>query len=87
MYVCLSYITLCLADMDECATESPCHASNALCTNTPGSFTCACNAGYVGDGMTCYGMYNTCVLQIIHNGALCRMMLVVGAAIHLIRCA
>ena len=37
------------------------------------------------------GAYNTCVLyihvyyRIIHNGALCRMMLFVGAAIHLMR--
>ncbi|MEJ7596839.1 MAG: DUF4215 domain-containing protein [Kofleriaceae bacterium] len=26
---------------------------NATCTNTPGTFSCACNAGYVGDGVTC----------------------------------
>lgn len=26
---------------------------NALCTNTDGSFTCECNDGYSGDGMTC----------------------------------
>ena len=41
-------------DIDECAAQSPCH-TNALCTNTLGSFTCACNAGYTGDGLTCYG--------------------------------
>ncbi|MBL8940529.1 MAG: hypothetical protein JNM69_38645 [Archangium sp.] len=26
---------------------------NATCTNTPGSRTCACNAGYTGTGVTC----------------------------------
>ena len=43
------------ADIDECLAWSPCHG-NASCTNTLGSFTCACNPGYSGDGvMTCYG--------------------------------
>ena len=42
------------ADVDECLTESPCHAS-ASCTNTLGSFTCACNPGYSGDGLACTG--------------------------------
>lgn len=39
-------------DIDECAT-SPCHATNATCTNTFGSYICECNSGYVGDGFTC----------------------------------
>ena len=39
------------ADMDECADDGAnnCDA-NSVCTNTDGSFTCACNAGYTGDG-------------------------------------
>ena len=28
---------------------------NAECTNTDGSYTCSCLAGYSGDGMTCSG--------------------------------
>ena len=45
-----------LLDIDECVEWSPCDG-NAVCANTPGSFTCACNEGYSGDGMTCAGEY------------------------------
>jgi hypothetical protein len=40
-------------DDDECTLGTDNCDINAACTNTPGSFTCACNAGYSGDGMTC----------------------------------
>ena len=43
-----------LLDNDECVEQSPCDDS-AVCINNPGSFTCACNEGYSGDGMTCTG--------------------------------
>ena len=54
------------ADINECVTESPCHAS-ASCTNTLGSFTCACNPGYSGDGTTCHGGYPSMVFTIQHG--------------------
>ncbi|CAH1243137.1 FGFR3 [Branchiostoma lanceolatum] len=38
---------------DECAVDTDnCHAQ-ATCTNTAGSFTCACNAGFTGNGVQC----------------------------------
>ena len=42
------------SEIDECLEETAgCHA-DATCINTAGSFTCACNDGYTGDG------YNNC---------------------------
>lgn len=40
-------------DIDECLTGADSCDANAACTNTAGSFTCACNAGYEGTGMLC----------------------------------
>ncbi len=42
-------------DDDECALGTDNCNTNAACTNTVGSFTCACNEGYSGDGVTCAG--------------------------------
>ena len=38
------------ADIDECALDVDDCAENALCTNTPGNFSCMCGEGYDGDG-------------------------------------
>ena len=38
-------------DIDECSDATDdCHA-DAVCTNTVGSYTCACNGDYQGDGV------------------------------------
>lgn len=49
--MCLS---LCFADIDECAEGSARCAHR--CVNTPGSFTCVCNPGFElgADGKQCY---------------------------------
>eukprot|EP00820_Chromera_velia_P018431 Cvel_27494.t1-p1 / transcript=Cvel_27494.t1 / gene=Cvel_27494 / organism=Chromera_velia_CCMP2878 / gene_product=Pro-epidermal growth factor, putative / transcript_product=Pro-epidermal growth factor, putative / location=Cvel_scaffold3438:14736-16738(+) / protein_length=369 / sequence_SO=supercontig / SO=protein_coding / is_pseudo=false len=41
------------ADVDECTIGSSNCDSNAACTNTVGSFTCACNSGFEGNGLVC----------------------------------
>eukprot|EP01045_Picozoa_sp_COSAG04_P002464 COSAG04_NODE_90_length_26856_cov_18.273723_20_plen_2565_part_00 len=41
------------ADVDECAIGTDSCDANAACTNTAGSFACACNGGYGGDGEIC----------------------------------
>ncbi|XP_072041784.1 uncharacterized protein [Amphiura filiformis] len=40
-------------NIDECTLSTDNCDANSACTNTIGSFTCACNAGYIGDGITC----------------------------------
>ena len=40
-------------DVNECENgNNSCH-DNANCTNTIGSYTCSCNTGFSGDGITC----------------------------------
>ena len=40
-------------DINECGAGSDNCSSDATCTNLPGSFSCSCNPGYFGDGVTC----------------------------------
>ena len=55
------------SDNNECTDgTNNCHA-NAACTNTDGSFTCACNTGYSGNGVTCTGRQR--MLTAIGNGS------------------
>ena len=41
-------------DIDECM-DTICH-TNGTCSNTIGSYSCACNSGYTGDGKDCTGL-------------------------------
>ena len=57
---CISYKFLCvsflyLLDINECTSGTQNCDANAACTNTVGSFSCACNVGYVGSGTKCVG--------------------------------
>eukprot|EP00295_Goniomonas_pacifica_P012315 CAMPEP_0175886738 /NCGR_PEP_ID=MMETSP0107_2-20121207/45797_1 /TAXON_ID=195067 ORGANISM="Goniomonas pacifica, Strain CCMP1869" /NCGR_SAMPLE_ID=MMETSP0107_2 /ASSEMBLY_ACC=CAM_ASM_000203 /LENGTH=227 /DNA_ID=CAMNT_0017207141 /DNA_START=18 /DNA_END=698 /DNA_ORIENTATION=+ len=42
-------------NIDECDTDTHNCDHNAACTDTVGSFECACNAGYTGDGVMAVG--------------------------------
>jgi hypothetical protein len=41
-------------DIDECALGLDNCCENARCLNTAGSFNCICEAGFVGDGVSCH---------------------------------
>ena len=54
------------SDVDEFSASSPVCASNANCSNTRGSYICACRAGYTGDGKTCRGSFEN--VSLIYRG-------------------
>lgn len=39
-------------DVNECMIAEVCH-QKGYCTNYPGSYSCACKSGFVGDGLRC----------------------------------
>ena len=39
-------------DINECASLRPCDG-NATCNDTIGSYTCTCNGGFMGNGLSC----------------------------------
>ncbi|MCB9596210.1 MAG: hypothetical protein H6719_26040 [Sandaracinaceae bacterium] len=47
------------ADIDECASGAAGCSADATCTNSDGSFTCDCAAGFTGDGVDCYDLVIT----------------------------
>ena len=54
MGVIIHIVILPFPDIDECTSGTDdCHSSLASCTNTVGSFSCACNNPSSGNGRTC----------------------------------
>jgi hypothetical protein len=50
------YIYAYISDINECTNgDAACHSTLATCTNINGGYTCACNSGYQGNGITCTG--------------------------------
>ena len=44
-------------DVNECTNDQHSCDIHANCTNTNGSYTCACIDGYTGDGNICFGKH------------------------------
>ncbi len=65
---------LCVVDVDECVfaavTGLQACGSGAVCTNTPGSFTCSCPAGFVLalHGHDCVGAFGVCGIHLGGGG-------------------
>ena len=54
-----------ISDSNECTLGTHnCHG-NATCMNTDGSFSCACDAGYSGNGVNCSGSELYCPFVFI----------------------
>ncbi|MCE9673222.1 EGF domain-containing protein [Myxococcus stipitatus] len=51
-FTCQGQPSVC-TDINECANGTATCSVNATCTNTRGSYTCTCKAGYTGNGKTC----------------------------------
>ena len=58
------------SDENECEIPNSCH-SNATCTNTDGSYTCACDTGYIGDGFMCTNVNECDDPTSCHENATC----------------
>ncbi|XP_067041439.1 uncharacterized protein [Acropora muricata] len=62
----------CSEDLDECSGDnSHCH-SNAVCTNTFGSYECECSAGYSGDGRNCIDIDECSLSHQCDSSATCQ---------------
>ena len=67
----LSYSLVLFPDVNECSEGiDNCH-TNAVCTDTTGSFQCTCSSGFTGDGTTCtsillHALGSPCVEKPLH---------------------
>ena len=56
-----------ITDIDECSEVLDSCDMNADCTDTDGSFTCTCQVGFSGDGLTCTSK-KCVVLMVVAKG-------------------
>ena len=42
-------------DINECSVNNGGCLGDLICSNTPGSFECGCQSGFIQDGTTCTG--------------------------------
>ena len=60
-----------IIEIDECSSSTHTCSKFANCTNTPGSFDCRCQDGYIGNGYHCQGTLFACLCMYysrFHDG-------------------
>jgi hypothetical protein len=70
IHLSLPHTHIIKSDVDECALRIAKCSNNAQCVNTVGSYTCACNEGWAGDGLTCQGTQCCSPLSLHVKGVL-----------------
>ena len=56
------------SDINECSTGMHSCAEQAACSDNEGNFSCSCNTGFSGDGMTCSGQLESCLMcSTVHS--------------------
>ncbi|CAH3192560.1 unnamed protein product, partial [Porites evermanni] len=50
-------------DINECTTNVHKCDTNAVCSNTEGSYNCTCSPGYTGNGTSCNDI-NECTISV-----------------------
>ena len=64
-FCCLDHFCrILLIDIDECDDGIDNCNSFANCSNANGSFSCSCNDGFTGDGLTCSGILIAIVITL-----------------------
>ena len=46
-----------MTDINECSLSTHNCNANATCSNTIGGFSCSCNSGFSGNGVSCSGIF------------------------------
>ena len=57
-------------DIDECSEAVDRCNMNAVCTDTDGSFTCTCQVGFSGDGLTCASKKCVILMVVAKSGSI-----------------
>ena len=61
LFTIVHHCTCPSTDIDECSEAVDSCDMNAVCADTDGSFTCTCQVGFSGDGLTCGSKFFTII--------------------------
>ena len=61
LFTIVHHCTCPSTDIDECSEAVDSCDMNAVCADADGSFTCTCQVGFSGDGLTCGSKFFTII--------------------------